>query len=129
MTSLKSYLQIFTDDKYYFVEACLQCIMDGIIHNDLTLWSYWCKLLDSFSKSAADSGCHNHKCCFFHFRFLLIYLVYSMNSVANVISAYYLCSFSFAQLCCLVCCDQTVDDFIQITVHDGVQSVKVSLIL
>ena len=84
--------KVFADDKYDLVESCLQCIMDGIVHNDLALRAYRCKLLDSFSKTAADTGCHDHQCCLFHFRILLIYYNF-LNSVA-VISAYS-CSFSF----------------------------------
>ena len=64
--AFKFFFQILTDNKYNFIEASLQCVSDGIIHNDLTIWSNWCKLLDSISKSASNSGCHNYKSCFFH---------------------------------------------------------------
>ena len=62
-------LNIFTDDKYNFVESCFQCIMDGIIHNDLTLRSYRCKLLDTFSKTTSDSCRHDYQCCLLHITF------------------------------------------------------------
>ena len=81
---LEIFLQILADDEDYFVEAGFQCIVDGIIHDDLPVWSYWLKLFDSLSKSAADSGCHDHKCCFLHsvfpFSFPLFSLVYSINN-------------------------------------------------
>ena len=82
--------QIFTNDKYNFIKPCLQSIMNGIIHNDLTIWSYWCKLFDSFSKTASNSGSHNNKCCLFHKNILLMHtgilhlfmhLPHLMNSV------------------------------------------------
>ena len=67
------FLQILADNKYNLVKSSLQCIMDRIIHNDLSIRSYWCKLFDSFSKTAANSGCHDYKCGFFHLRFLPLF--------------------------------------------------------
>ena len=62
-------LNIFTDDKYHFVESCFQCIMDGIVHDDLALRSYRCELLDTFSKTASNSCCHDYQCCLLHITF------------------------------------------------------------
>ena len=64
--ALKFFLKILADDKYDFVKSCFQCISDGIIHDDLTVWSNWCKLFNSISKAASNSGSHNYKGCFFH---------------------------------------------------------------
>ena len=67
--SFELILKVFTDNKYNLVESCLQCIMDRIVHNDLTLRSYRCKLLDTFSKTASDSRRHDYQCCLFHVSF------------------------------------------------------------
>ena len=67
------FFQVLADDKYNFIKTSFQCIMNGVIHNDLTIWSYWCKLFDSFSKATSDSGCHDYKCSFFHLKFLPLF--------------------------------------------------------
>ena len=50
---------IFPDNKYNMSEACLDCIMDQGVHDDMIRCIYWLQLFDSYSKSATDSSHHN----------------------------------------------------------------------
>ena len=52
-------LDILTDDKYHMIEACFDCIMDGIVHDDVIRSIHRFQLLNTRSKSAADTSCHN----------------------------------------------------------------------
>ena len=50
---------IFTDDKYYFIESGLDRIMDRIIHNDLPIRPYWFQLFNSTTKTRTHSRGHD----------------------------------------------------------------------
>ncbi len=50
---LKISLQILSDDKYNFIKARLQGIVNGIINNNLTVWSNRCQLLDALTETGA----------------------------------------------------------------------------
>ena len=52
-------LDILADDKYYMIETCLNCIMDGIIHDNVIGSVYRFQLFNSCSEATADSGCHD----------------------------------------------------------------------
>ena len=68
------FFKVLTDDKYNFIESCFQRIMDRVVHNDLSIRSYRCKLFNSFSKAASNSGSHDDKCCLFHKNVLLMHI-------------------------------------------------------
>ena len=54
------FLQISSDHKDHFIKPCLQCIIDRIVHNDLSAGSYRLQLFDSRTKTAAQPGRHDH---------------------------------------------------------------------
>ena len=54
------FLQIFSDNKDNLVESGFQCIMNGIIHDDLTGRSYGLQLLDATSETTADTCRHDY---------------------------------------------------------------------
>ena len=60
----KIFLNISSNDKDYLVKSGLQCIMDGIVHDYLSLWPHRSQLLDTFSKPASYAGRHDHQRCF-----------------------------------------------------------------
>ena len=53
------FLDILADDKYHMIKSCFDCIMDGIVHNDMVSIINRLQLLNSRSKSAADTSCHD----------------------------------------------------------------------
>ena len=73
------FFQVFADDEHYFIESGFDRIMDGIIHDNLSVRSHRFQLLDSFSKTAADSGGHNHQCRIFHDATSCIVLYFSLH--------------------------------------------------
>ena len=79
------------DNKYNLVKSSFDCIMNGIIHNNLSTCSHRCKLLDSFSKTTSDSCRHNYKCCFLHKYFppdiLLSYQYFFSHLLSHTLSA------------------------------------------
>ena len=52
-------LDILTDNKYYMVEASLNCIMNGIIHDGMSSIIHWLQLLNSCSETATDTSSHD----------------------------------------------------------------------
>ena len=36
------FLDILTDNKYYFIKSGFDSVMNGIIHDDLTIWANRC---------------------------------------------------------------------------------------
>ena len=57
---LKILFQVLSDNEYDLVKSGLHCIVNGVVHNDLTARAHRRQLLDSSAKTAADSGCHDH---------------------------------------------------------------------
>ena len=45
------FFNIFSDNKYNLVKSCFFCIINRIIHDDLSIWRHLCKLFDTCSKS------------------------------------------------------------------------------
>ena len=62
----KFFLKIFTDDKYHFIKSGFHRIVNRIIHNDLTIRAYRCKLLDTSAKPASHSRSHDYQSCLTH---------------------------------------------------------------
>ena len=61
---LEILLKILADDENDPVKTSLQCVLDGVIHDDLSIGSHRLQLLDAAAKTAADTSRHNCKCCF-----------------------------------------------------------------
>ena len=57
------FLDILTDNKYYMVEASLNCIMNRVIHDNMVRNINWLQLLDFRSKSTTDTSRNNKLCC------------------------------------------------------------------
>ena len=53
--------QIVTNDKDHAVKAGFQCVVNGIIHNNLAVGAYGRQLLDAAAKARADARRHNYK--------------------------------------------------------------------
>ena len=52
------------DHKYDLVKAGFHGVIDGIIHDDLSVYAHGLQLLDAAAESGSDSGCHNDQCSF-----------------------------------------------------------------
>ena len=79
-------LQILPDNKNHFIKSGLQRIMDGILHDHLSVRAHRRKLFNSFSEAASDSCRHDHKCCFLHnVSFLLLRIRIILHPVSYLI--------------------------------------------
>ena len=56
---LELLLDILTDDKDYMIEACLNCVMDRVIYDDVIRSIHRLQLLDSCSEAATDTSSHD----------------------------------------------------------------------
>ena len=63
-------LDVLTDDKHNLIKSGFQCIVDGIIHDDLTARSQLRQLFDTTAETGSQTCCHNYQCRFFHFTLL-----------------------------------------------------------
>ena len=52
-------LDILANNKDHMVEACLNRIVNRVIHDDIVHVINWFQLLDSYSEAAADSSSHD----------------------------------------------------------------------
>ena len=68
---LKILFQVFPDNEYDLIKPGFHCIMDGIIHDDLSSRSNGLQLLDSSPEPASNAGSHNDQRSLFHSFFLL----------------------------------------------------------
>ena len=59
-------LQIPADNEYHLIKACLQSVIDGVVHDDLPTRPHRLKLFDAAAEAAPDSCGHNNQCCLFH---------------------------------------------------------------
>ena len=57
------FLDIFTDDKHDFIKSCFQCIMNGIINNNLAIRPNRSQLFHTTAESGANACRHNNQCC------------------------------------------------------------------
>ena len=56
-------LEVFANDIYYFTEAGLNCVIDRIVDDSLSVWTESVHLFQS-TVAASHSGCKYQKCRF-----------------------------------------------------------------
>ena len=69
---------VVPDDKDHLVEACLNGVVNGIVHDNLAVQAHGLQLLDAAAETAADARRHNDQGGLFGFAhdFLLLHSVY-----------------------------------------------------